>query len=70
MAEPNALKTVKEWSGTGKINPRYDATVGAFRELYNAYTDLFDLVSAAFVYGYAQGHKAAQAEYRKEAANQ
>lgn len=68
MAQSNASKTVREWSGTGKINPHYDATIGAFQQLYGTYTDLFDLVSATFVYGYAQGHKAAQAEYRKEAA--
>lgn len=62
MAKLNAVKTIKEWEGKGKVNPRYDITLENITEIRQAYPQPFEALCAAFLFGYVQGHKAACAE--------
>ena len=48
------------------INPSFDMTISQMQELYHdSNGDGYSLLSNAFVFGYQQGYRAAQAEYKK-----
>lgn len=55
----NTMKLIEEYKTEGKINPRYDATVRSIDDIYKNSCDTFNLICNAFVFGYAQGTKAA-----------
>lgn len=59
----NAIKVIEGMQN--KINPRFDASVKEFQDIARAYPDKLDLVSAAFIFGYAQGQKAERARRKK-----
>ena len=52
----------------GAINPRYDLSYKKWKELAEGAEGIADAVSLGFGYGYFQGMKAAEAEYRKKPA--
>lgn len=62
----NAVKVVERMRK--KINPRFDASVIEFKELVKAYPGKFELMNAAFIFGYAQGQKAESARRKRGAA--
>lgn len=55
----NAVKIVE--SMRGRVNARFDASISEFNDLRKAYHGEFELMNAAFVFGYAQGQKAERA---------
>jgi hypothetical protein len=50
-----------------KINPYYELTIGQLTEIYEANPGVVERMSNSFIYGYAQGVKAAKAEARRKA---
>ena len=61
---PNVQKTIETFSS--KINPNYDMMGRHYTELREMSDDLYFLVCNAFVFGYAQGYKAARAELKRK----
>lgn len=61
----NAIKIVEGMQG--KTNRRFDASTIEFQQLAEAYPDKFELVRAAFIFGYAQGMKAERARRKRGA---
>lgn len=62
----NVLKTIKQWKCTNRINPRYDLRLDDIRIIRENSENLLDMIFNSFVFGYAQGYKAAQAEMKRE----
>lgn len=60
----NFIDKLKEKVGT--IDPRYDMSAARWKAIVENATDLWDAVSLGFGYGYLQGAKAAEVEYRKK----
>lgn len=60
----NFIDKLKEKIGT--IDPRYDMSAARWKAIVENATDLWDAVSLGFEYGYLQGAKATEAEYRKK----
>lgn len=57
----NTINTIEKY--IGKINPRYDMTVSDVQNIYeNAHGDTFEMITSAFVFGYAQGTKAEKSD--------
>ena len=50
-----------------KINAQYDMTLEDINTIYRNSTDLFNIISNSFCFGYMQGYKAALAEMKKKA---
>lgn len=64
----NAVKIVEGmWK---KVNPRFDASIIEFQELAQAYPGKFELMRAAFTFGYAQGQKAERARRKRGASHE
>ena len=64
MARINVLKVLSETKGT--INRYYDATIDDIRAIKRKNdADLFGSMCDSFVFGYAQGMKAAKTEMKK-----
>lgn len=62
----NAVKVVENMQN--KINSRFDASIIEFKDLRDAYPGKFELMHAAFTFGYAQGVKAERARRKRSAA--
>ena len=60
----NVHKTIETFSS--KINPNYDMRGRHYTELREMSDDLYFLACNAFVFGYAQGYKAAHAELKRK----
>lgn len=54
----NTMKTIAEYRG--KINPYYDMRLSTTYDIHRNSKDDFDIMSNAFIFGYAQGMKAAK----------
>lgn len=59
----NAVKIVEDTKK--KINSRFCASAIEFQDLAKAYPDKFELMCAAFTFGYAQGMKAERARRKR-----
>ena len=64
MSKVNVLKTIG--GCRERINPLYDACLRDIRVLLDNFPGRVSLVSNSFVFGYAQGYKAAKAEMKKK----
>lgn len=63
MAELNIRRAIN--STIGKINPRYDMTLGNIKQIGEENNSLYGVINDSFRLGYVQGMKAAKAEMRK-----
>lgn len=61
-----ARKSVQERIANFKINPNYDATRKDFAEIWQL-ENPYEVICAAFRFGYMQGTKAAKKEMRVKA---
>ena len=59
----NTMKLIKETKGT--VNPMYDASAEDLNEIRDNSNDMCELAFNCFIFGYAQGMKAAVADTRK-----
>ncbi len=67
MGRCNVLKTIKDYTETGRINPYYDMYVDEIPIILKASKHIAEAIMDAFTYGYAQGTKATKAEIKRKA---
>lgn len=63
MSVRNTMQVINKT--IGKIDLRYDMTVGNIRDIRDASNGVFDMICNGFRLGYVQGMKAAKAEMKK-----
>ena len=59
----NTMKTIEQTHG--RINPRYDLCKQNILDIANSTLNQYEMIMDSFVFGYAQGVKAAKAEMKK-----
>ena len=59
----NTMKVIEETHG--RINPRYDMCHQNILDIANHKSNKYEAIVDSFVFGYAQGMKAAKAEMKK-----
>lgn len=59
----NTMKTIEKTRG--KINLRYDMCNANILDIANSTSNKYEMIMSNFVFGYAQGMKAAKAEMKK-----
>lgn len=59
----NTMKTIEQTHG--KINARYDMCNANILDIANSTSNKYEMIMDSFVFGYAQGMKAAKAELKK-----
>ena len=62
----DVIKTIESYKRNGKMNTRYCLTVSDIEIIKDNSPGLYDLISDAFIFGYAQGVKACKAEMKKK----
>ena len=63
MAKLNAVKLIEEYRG--KINCNYDLSTSHMADILKNSKGKYSVICNFFIFGYAQGRKAAKAEMRK-----
>ena len=67
MAALNVMQTIKDYTGTGKINLRYDICNKDVELIAKNSSCTYEAICNSFVFGYAQGLKAYKAEMKRKA---
>ena len=64
--EHNITKITEEFRKSGKITDRYDMKVSDIMTIRECCHNDYELITRSFVFGFAQGFKAAMAEKKKK----
>lgn len=62
MAKINTLKTIEKTKQ--EISSKYNISVESLIAIRNSEKDVYDLIQNGFIFGYAQGLKAAKAQMK------
>ena len=62
----NVMKIIEKCRMSGKIIERYDMKVSDAITIQACCSNNYELITRSFVFGYAQGYKAAMAEMKRK----